>query len=133
MIPEPNSGCWLWLGSINGDGYATYGRPRGEPKTVHRLVLGILEPLIPGLTVDHLCVTQICVNPGHLEQVTAAVNTHRRQLRNNVCHLGHPLTDDNVMRKVRTTRSGGSRIERACLACHAERNRAYRAMKAVVS
>ena len=21
-IPEPNSGCWLWLGSLAGEGYA---------------------------------------------------------------------------------------------------------------
>lgn len=78
-IPEPNSGCWLWLGATANRGYgqATIGRSRVT--SAHRasfIAYRGYEPV--GLDVDHLCRNPICVNPDHLEAVTHQENCRRR-------------------------------------------------------
>lgn len=32
-IPEPNSGCWLWLGVIKRNGYGTLGLAAAQART----------------------------------------------------------------------------------------------------
>jgi hypothetical protein len=67
------SGCWLWLGSLDRDGYGLY---RGRP--AHRWAwLADGRTLDPALTLDHLCATRRCVRPDHMEQVTRGENTAR--------------------------------------------------------
>lgn len=75
--PEPNTGCWLWTGYIRDTGYGGFER---ENKAIlaHRFVYEALVGAIPaGLHLDHLCRVRCCVNPAHLEPVTAAVNNQR--------------------------------------------------------
>lgn len=70
---EPNSGCWLWAGADNGDGY---GKFRGE--YAHRLSYKRHKGPIPdGMHLDHLCRVPCCVNPDHLEPVTNKENARR--------------------------------------------------------
>lgn len=65
-IPEPNSGCWIWLGCIQDDGYCrTYHR--GSYHGVHRVSWEVHHGKIPdGLFVLHRCDVRCCVNPDHL-------------------------------------------------------------------
>jgi len=65
-MPEPNSGCWLWMGAtVNGYGRAKYGNT-GVLKA-HRLSYKLFKGPIPdGLLVRHLCNVRCCVNPDHL-------------------------------------------------------------------
>jgi hypothetical protein len=64
--------CWQWLGVVN----CKYGRWKGF--MAHRAAYTMLVGPIPeGLTIDHLCRNQLCVNPAHLEPVTQSVNTRR--------------------------------------------------------
>lgn len=102
LIPEPNSGCWLWLGAINHDGY---GRLRidGHSWFVHRLAYEILVGPIPkGLELDHKCRVRCCANPGHLEPVTHHENIMRgegeaaRHARKTHCKHGHRFTPENT-------------------------------------
>ena len=68
-IPEPNSGCWLWIGSVGDDGYGNIGEGgRGSPNLkAHRVSYGIHKGPIPeGKDVCHKCDVTICVNPDHL-------------------------------------------------------------------
>lgn len=65
-IPEPNSGCWLWLSY--GD-TQDYGRIIVSQKSysAHRVSWVVHRGSIPdGLHVLHKCDTVQCVNPDHL-------------------------------------------------------------------
>jgi len=66
ISPEPMSGCWLWVGAIDGSGY---GQMNINGKTVksHRLSYAhFVAPIPPGYCVCHKCDTPACVNPDHL-------------------------------------------------------------------
>jgi hypothetical protein len=64
-IPEPNSGCWLWLGSASGGVRATI-RDHGA-KYAARVSWELHNGLIAdGLLVLYRCDVPLCVNPHHL-------------------------------------------------------------------
>lgn len=69
--PEPNSGCWIWLGSVawNKSGMA-YGKIRLnalKKGLAHRFSWMAFHGRIPkGKFVLHKCDVTLCVNPLHL-------------------------------------------------------------------
>ncbi len=65
-IPEPNTGCWLWLGLLNPSGYGKfYIKPKY--RGAHRVMWEQHNGEIPeGIFVLHRCDTPSCVNPSHL-------------------------------------------------------------------
>src|SRR4051812_35687163 len=81
IFPEPMSGCWLWTGALNYNGYGTYSWAEEDGRhtyLAHRLVYIIERGPIPdGLQLDHLCRLRCCVNPDHLEPVTSGENARR--------------------------------------------------------
>lgn len=132
MIPE--SSCWWWLGKLRPDGYGIASR-RGVQIRAHRFVYETYVGVIPrGLTLDHLCRNPMCVNPRHLEPVTASENVRRalnlgavvaaRQRNKTQCRNGHPY-DKNNTRIIR--RRDGAFRRRLCITCErAVRKRIYR-------
>lgn len=79
-IQGPN-GCWLWLAGCNDRGYGSLGTLDGRHLGAHRLFYeAFVGPIPDDLPLDHLCRVTHCVNPLHLEPVTAAVNTQRGKL-----------------------------------------------------
>jgi len=62
-IPEPMSGCWLWLGSLNSWGY---GRTAYSIRAAHRLSYAASRGDARNMLVLHRCDTPCCVNPDHL-------------------------------------------------------------------
>jgi hypothetical protein len=129
-IPEPNSGCWLWLGKLTKDGYASVGRSvNGRYHvTAHRVSYELnVGPIPDGLQLDHLCRVRCCINPDHLEAVTSLVNNVRSlAFRRGVdadpskCMRGHVLEGANL--RLVTYEDGWQR--RICLECKTRRNRA---------
>ena len=73
-IPEPNTGCWLWLFGVNEHGY---GRMHfnGKNRHAHRVCYEIENgPIPPGMVVMHKCDVPCCVNPDHLSVGTQLEN-----------------------------------------------------------
>lgn len=120
-FPEPNTGCWLFAGVIQaGTGYGLI-RISGRPRMAHRISYEVNIGAIPnGLTLDHLCRNRACVNPGHLEPVTAGVNVLRgigpsaANARKKTCNQGHAFDEDNTS----IMRRPDGRTYRRCNACH---------------
>lgn len=65
-IPEPNSGCWLWMLEIRDDGYGSL-RFKTQRWLAHRLSWCAHRSSVPaGVFVCHKCDVPACVNPDHL-------------------------------------------------------------------
>jgi hypothetical protein len=65
-VPEPNTGCWLWLGAA-----ATNGRGHLNWKGAYIIAArASYEEFVGSITVGHTvfqrCGTMLCINPDHL-------------------------------------------------------------------
>lgn len=88
-MPEPNSGCWLWLGSIWDD--TGYGRVGLRAEGAHRAVFSALVgPLAANDVVRHHCDNPLCVNPAHL-----APGSHRDNKADSVRRRRHAHGERN--------------------------------------
>lgn len=135
-MPEPNSGCWLWIGALVAtDVCAGYGciRRKGVTRLAHRMAY-IAEYGRPHRTavLDHRCRTSNCVNPAHLEAVSQAENVRRgtspklfreanearrlAALHKTHCSAGHELTSENTALH-RVVVRGKAKVHRLCRVC----------------
>ena len=65
-IPEPNTGCWLWMGALGSWGYGVIWGD-GRLKRAHRVAFELyVGPIPEGMDVCHKCDVTWCVNPEHL-------------------------------------------------------------------
>lgn len=123
-IPEPMSGCWIWIGAIgpkNGYGYISIDR---VATLAHRFSYVHYRGPITSEHLDHLCRVRCCVNPDHLEQVTMAENIRRgasnwaTRKHPDKCPRGHVFPDYKAYAPGKS---------RTCLRCQRETMRVRRA------
>lgn len=94
-----NNGCWIWTGPLfQSNGYGQFSRMYEGTNLAYRaFYLKHVGPVPDGLQLDHLCRDRRCVNPQHLEPVTAAENLRRSSAgygARTFCKAGlHDITD----------------------------------------
>lgn len=121
VVPEPNSGCWLWCGALTTAGYGLISWPpthTNPPTYTHRLTYFTFKGTIDNEDLDHLCRVTNCCNPRHLESVSHQENCLRGigPIADNAqathCQYGHLFDDLNTA----YTKTG-----RHCRACNRRR------------
>lgn len=101
-VTKAADGCWEYardgradndyrqisIGNVNGRSVLRYA---------HRVSYEhLVGPVPDGMQLDHLCRNRTCVNPEHLEPVTAAENRRRAAVLITACPQGHPYDEDNT-------------------------------------
>lgn len=132
VLVEPSTGCWIWQGRINPNGYGQLTRKRTS-LYAHRYAYESMVGEIPiGTELDHLCRVRSCCNPAHLEPVTRQVNSLRgigpglttlRKFTVQHCKKGHEFTADNT----RWTKTGWRR----CRQCESDYKKIWKARHAI--
>lgn len=106
-VPEPNTGCLLWTGSLMKSGYGEITREGRRGLYVHRLVYEhFYGPIPKGMFICHHCDQRCCVEKTHLFLGTPADNIHdalskgrmntTAMRREGAAHHNARLTDDIV-------------------------------------
>lgn len=129
LVPEPNTGCWLWLGTIDFGGYSQI-KFNGRSVSAHRVMYELVNGELPSeVHLDHLCRTRSCVNPEHLDEVSLVENVARGTsdaavvIRTGYCKRGHEFVGRNVRVRALTG-------ERQCAECRRELSRTPKARAA---
>lgn len=125
IMPEPNTGCWLWVGHINQDGYGRGPQVAGGRLVMaHRMTFETQHGEISeGLELDHLCKVRSCCNPDHLEAVTHEENVLRGEsfaAKNAVlthCKRGHEYFEGSYY-VIKSKTLGKVNHGRQCKTCH---------------
>lgn len=121
------TGCWLWLGYVDKNGYARLDGENAH-RAFYRKHVGVIAD---GNDIDHLCKRRDCVNPAHLESITELENNRRKSRtvryqgkQFDICRHGHPMTGDNL----RLYKRAGGGVRRLCAECARARDRKSRTL-----
>ena len=75
------SSCWEYVGAKNSDGYSVQ-KIRSSKHKLNKTILAhraswllANRKIVSGFVLDHKCKNRSCVNPLHLQQITASQNT----------------------------------------------------------
>lgn len=87
VIPEPNSGCELWIGNCHERGYGLFRD--GKTRKATHVALELDGRAAPkherGEVCMHLCDTPACVNPRHLRVGSTLENVMDRDSKERLC------------------------------------------------
>lgn len=128
-IVVSDTGCWIWMGSINNTGMG-YGQTnyRGKTISLHRKMYEVTRrvTLTAKEYVCHDCDVPACCNPAHLKlgdhkfnQRECVDKGRNYEARRTECERGHPFDEQNTI--IRKGARGG--LRRICRACERIRSR----------
>lgn len=120
-VPEPNTGCVLWLGVVDHGGYGQM-RVGWNRRQVHRIAYALERGPIPlGMVVCHKCDQPSCLRHDHLflgtqkdNMVDMAKKGRNHAQKKTHCPAGHAYSEDNTI--IGTHKSRGQ--FRRCVICH---------------
>ena len=111
--------CWEWTAALTPKGYGMFAAKRRKMHRAHRYAWALLVGEIPqAMTLDHVCRNKRCVNPDHMELVTAEENNLRSgsasaiNARKTQCKRGHEFTPENTY--VQYNKGKAGRLCRTC-------------------
>lgn len=120
-IPVPESGCWIWLGAKQTNGYGHLGY-MGKTYLAHRISYQEHVGAIPEkMVLDHICHVRDCVNPDHLRPVTNAQNL----LAENSLSISAICARKEVCPKCKGDYTK-VKVGRVCVPCRRERQKTQR-------
>lgn len=140
--PEPNTGCWLWMGAISrrtGYGNVRVRSGSGGTRGAHRVMYeAAVGPIPEGHVVMHRCDNPPCVNPQHLSVGTVRENNADKVAKGRARQAGSQntqtaLQDADVI-EMRRRRAAGETLSRIAAAygmsvqgvCHITTGRNWR-------
>ena len=101
------SGCLVWLGGVDDNGYGNFTATSELRLKAHRAAWLLAYGQLPSsdLVLDHLCRNRWCVNVEHLEAVTMSENYWRgasptaARPDQTLCKKGlHPWVESNLVK-----------------------------------
>lgn len=137
-----DSGCWEWTGPMDRYGYGTVKAPLGGRRRstgAHRASwVAHRGPILGDLHIDHLCRNRKCINPFHLEPVTAEENARRGAPFESVKPTGRPRVPLEKRKKCakhgedngRFVKNSGGYTAWVCRLCQADRMRRWKERQA---
>jgi hypothetical protein len=107
---SPETGCLLWQGSANPDGYGTAKFLRKTYST-HRLAwLAHRGEISPGLHVCHRCDNRLCLEPDHLFLGTPQQNTIDMIRKGRAAGFGGKQLAVNDVARIKRRLLNGARV-----------------------
>ena len=109
-MPEPMSGCWLWIAGFLHNDYGSFfyeGRNQKASRVAWKIYRG---PIPEGLCVLHKCDIRSCVNPDHLWLGTVADNNADTRRKGRAVFMpgdyrGHVKVTDKQIDRLRYLRA----------------------------
>lgn len=134
-VPEPNTGCWLWAGARDKDGYGRYRISRAKYERAHRGAYRMVHGCADGV-VMHSCDTPSCVNPDHLRLGSQNENVRDmdrkgRRVRIRGERQGNAKLTEEAVRSIRAQRLNGEPLSRIASAHGVSMVTAWRAASGV--
>jgi len=116
--------CWNWTGAVaRSYGHFMIQQKPAITAKAHRYAYEhLVGPIQKDMTVDHLCRNKLCVNPAHMEIVTASENAKRGNPLRATCKYGHAYDAENTYHYETGPRKG----RRKCRTCERLRMRETR-------